>query len=216
MNDRVSLSENERAIPTSEALAGGVAVIPPPSATAPLAPTQSDHLDSPSDIADEKNLTDNSAGPTLTKDGSLAPIDTPPTPGVRPLSTARLIVVAAIVTCTMCLGAAGAMGLIIALPVIQTDLDMREVDLQWVSSVYTLTAGCFLLLAGRIADVHGRKLVFVSGVMWTAIWTLIGGFMNSGAALVVTRAMAGIGSAMRCVCRYRRGRSLIKLVLPPQ
>jgi hypothetical protein len=142
------------ALPTSQALAGGAAVVPPPTSTTPLssAPTPLRTIPSRSlsDIADgRKDLAlDTHNAPALLS------------PAVRPqLSTARLVGIAAVVTCTMCLGAAGAMGLIISLPTIEADLGMRAVDLQWVSSVYSLTAGCFLLLSGRIADIFGRKRV---------------------------------------------------------
>jgi MFS family permease len=73
---------------------------------------------------------------------------------------------------------------------------MRETDLQWITSAYSLANGCFLLLSGRLADIHGRKLVFLCGITWVGIWTLVGSFMYSGAGLVVSRALAGIGAAM--------------------
>ncbi|ADV20469.1 efflux protein [Cryptococcus gattii Ru294] len=112
------------------------------------------------------------------------------------LTTPRLITISAILTFTMCMSAAGQQALNIALPTIQTDLGMSESNLQWITSAYTLTNGCFLLLSGRLADIHGRKKVYLAGVTWYAIWTLIGGFMKNGAALVVTRALAGSGASM--------------------
>ncbi|KAK6902850.1 efflux protein [Kwoniella mangroviensis CBS 10435] len=121
--------------------------------------------------------------------------DLPP-PSAQPLSPARLFLVAATVTFTLCMSSAGSQALNIGLPTIQTDLHMIDSDLQWIASAYSLTNGCFLLLSGRLADVHGRKLVFVTGVLWFALWTMIGGFMKNGAGLVVTRALAGCGAAM--------------------
>jgi MFS family permease len=76
-------------------------------------------------------------------------------------------------------------GFDIALPTIQTDLNMREAALQWIASALTHTSGYFLLLAGRMADVHGRKLVFMCGLGWYAVWCLIGGFLKNGAGLVI-------------------------------
>ncbi|WWC61212.1 uncharacterized protein I303_103792 [Kwoniella dejecticola CBS 10117] len=129
---------------------------------------------------------------------STVPIDESDVPPITstPLSKTRLFLVAATVTFTMCMSAAGGQTLNIGLPTIQTDLKMTDSDLQWIASAYALTNGCFLLLSGRLADVHGRKLVFVTGVLWYALWTLIGGFMKNGAGLVVTRALAGCGAAM--------------------
>ncbi|EIW69628.1 hypothetical protein TREMEDRAFT_30643 [Tremella mesenterica DSM 1558] len=112
------------------------------------------------------------------------------------LSTGRKIAISGIVTFTTAMSAAGQMGLTIALPKIQTELNMLATDLQWIQSAYTLTNGCFLLLSGRIADVYGRKLVFIVGVAWYAIWCLIGGFMKNGVGLIITRALAGVGAAI--------------------
>lgn len=115
------------------------------------------------------------------------------------LSTPNLIAISGILTFTMCMSAAGQQTLNIALPTIQTELGMSEFNLQWITSAYTLTNGCFLLLSGRLADIHGRKKIFLAGVTWYAIWTLIGGFMKNGAGLVVTRALAGCGASIRLV-----------------
>lgn len=112
------------------------------------------------------------------------------------ISTARTWAIIATVSIAMAISGAGGMALSIALPDIQRDLHMQESQLQWVSSAFALTNGCFLLLSGRVADVYGRKFCFVVGLVWNAVWTLIGGFMHSAAALVVTRALAGMGSAL--------------------
>jgi predicted MFS family arabinose efflux permease len=119
-----------------------------------------------------------------------------PTTDHPPISMARTIGIALVTTFAMSLSGAGSMSLSIALPKIQTDLNMAESQLQWVSSAFALTNGCFLLLSGRVADVYGRKACFIAGVAWHALWCLIGGFMHSAAALVVTRALAGCGSAL--------------------
>lgn len=119
----------------------------------------------------------------------------PPPPEHPPLSTARTIGIIVVATAAMSLSGAGTMSLSIALPAIMTDLQIPESQLQWISSAFSLTNGCFLLLAGRLADVYGRKMVFVVGILWNAIWNLVGGFMKNTAALVVTRALAGVGSA---------------------
>lgn len=111
------------------------------------------------------------------------------------LSMGRTIAIALTTTATMALSGAGSMSLSIALPLIMEDLGMAEAQLQWISSAFSLTNGCFLLLAGRVADVYGRKACFIAGVAFNAIFTLIGGFMTNAAGLVVTRALAGVGSA---------------------
>lgn len=125
---------------------------------------------------------------------SIAERDNPP-PDYPPVSTMRAFGIIACATAAMSLSGAGAMSLSIALPQIMADLSIPESQLQWISSAFALTNGCFLLLAGRLADVYGRKWCFVVGITWNAIWTLVGGFMHSTAGLVVTRALAGMGSA---------------------
>lgn len=112
------------------------------------------------------------------------------------LSQARLWVLMATITWAMMVTSAGSQCLNIALPTISVDLDISEANLQWIASGFSLSNGCFLLLSGRLADVHGRKLVLITGLLWFASWHLIGGFMKNGPALIVTRALAGAGSAM--------------------
>lgn len=70
-----------------------------------------------------------------------------------PLSTARTIGIIVVATAAMSLSGAGTMSLSIALPAIMEDLSVPESQLQWISSAFSLTNGCFLLLAGRLADV---------------------------------------------------------------
>ncbi|ORX39802.1 major facilitator superfamily domain-containing protein [Kockovaella imperatae] len=133
----------------------------------------------------------------VTDRSTVVPIGEPPLGDVAPkLSTTRRIVIAAAATSAVFLSAGGSVALNIALPTIQRDLGMTDGDLQWVISAFSLTNGCFLLLAGRMADIHGRKLVFLVGIGWYTLWTLVGGWMKDGAGLVVTRALAGSGSAM--------------------
>ena len=52
----------------------------------------------------------------------------------------------------------------VALPVIQRDLHIAQAELTWVINAYLITFGSFLLLAGRLGDLVGRKRVFLSGV----------------------------------------------------
>lgn len=119
-----------------------------------------------------------------------------PEPEFPVLSVWRTMAIALVATFAMALSGAGNMSLSIALPDIQRDLHVIDSELHWISAAFSLTNGCFLLLSGRLADVYGRKTCFVIGVAWYAIWNLIGGFMQNTAAFVVTRALAGMGSAL--------------------
>ncbi|MFW2367187.1 MAG: MFS transporter, partial [Desulforhopalus sp.] len=84
----------------------------------------------------------------------------------------------------------------VALPAIQLELKMDAVQLSWIATAYLLSVAIGLVPAGKIADIHGRKKVFATGV---GIYTLGSGlaiFVNSGAALIGTRVLQGLGGAM--------------------
>ncbi|QRV75050.1 major facilitator superfamily transporter [Ceratobasidium sp. AG-Ba] len=83
----------------------------------------------------------------------------------------------------------------IALPSIGVALDIEQSQLQWLVSSYALTSGCFLLLFGRLADLFGRKKVFLLGSLWMLVWAIASGFAPNAIALNVMRALHGMGAA---------------------
>jgi len=84
----------------------------------------------------------------------------------------------------------------IALPSIKSDLGFSQQSLQWVVNGYILTYGGFLLLGGRLADLLGRRLVLVTGLVVFAGSSLIGGLAHSETQLVAARFAQGLGAAM--------------------
>ncbi|MBD3947637.1 MFS transporter [Nocardioides ganghwensis] len=84
----------------------------------------------------------------------------------------------------------------IALPYIGTDLDIDQANLSWIVTGYALTFGGFLLLGGRLADLYGRRLVFIIGVLVFAVASLVGGFAQNEFMLLSARALQGLGAAM--------------------
>ncbi len=84
----------------------------------------------------------------------------------------------------------------VALPSIQTALDFAQQDLQWVVSAYTLTFGGLLLLGGRMADLLGRRRVFLIGLLVFSLASLACGFATSDALLIAARAVQGVGAAI--------------------
>jgi EmrB/QacA subfamily drug resistance transporter len=84
----------------------------------------------------------------------------------------------------------------IALPSIKHDLGFSQQSLQWVVDGYLLTYGGFLLLGGRMADLLGRRLVLVTGLLVFAGSSLAGGLAHSSSLLVGARFAQGIGAAM--------------------
>lgn len=84
----------------------------------------------------------------------------------------------------------------VALPSIRNDLGFSPVDLQWIVNAYTLTFAGFLLLGGRAADLLGHRRVFIAGLLLFALASLAGGFSHSQLALVLARAVQGVGGAV--------------------
>jgi EmrB/QacA subfamily drug resistance transporter len=83
----------------------------------------------------------------------------------------------------------------VALPSISSDLSMSTGSLQWVVSAYVLGYGGFLLLGGRAADLLGRRRVFLISLGVFAVASLLGGLVDDGTLLIVTRFIKGVSAA---------------------
>jgi EmrB/QacA subfamily drug resistance transporter len=84
----------------------------------------------------------------------------------------------------------------VALPSIERHLHFTQSDLQWILSAYALTFGGFLLLGGRVADLLGRRRVFMVGVALFTLASLACGLSNSEGTLIAARAVQGLGAAI--------------------
>jgi EmrB/QacA subfamily drug resistance transporter len=84
----------------------------------------------------------------------------------------------------------------VALPTIGEALDFSESNLPWVVNAYVLTFGGFLLLGGRLADLLGRRRVFMAGLVLFAFASLAGGLAGNSAQLIAARAVQGLGAAI--------------------
>jgi EmrB/QacA subfamily drug resistance transporter len=84
----------------------------------------------------------------------------------------------------------------VALPSIGTALDFSQDNLSWVVNAYTLTFGGFLLLGGRMADLLGRRRLFIAGLILFAGASLAGGLAQSDVWLIAARAVQGLGAAL--------------------
>jgi EmrB/QacA subfamily drug resistance transporter len=84
----------------------------------------------------------------------------------------------------------------VALPSIGTHLHFSRADLSWVVNAYTLTFGGFLLLGGRLADLLGRRRMFILGLVVFSLASLAGGLAQSEAWLIAARAVQGLGAAI--------------------
>src|SRR5256886_8720004 len=84
----------------------------------------------------------------------------------------------------------------VALPSISRALHFSRENLQWVITAYSIAFGGFLLLAGRAADLLGRRRVFMVGVTLFSIASLVCGLASSEGMLIVARAVQGLGGAI--------------------
>jgi EmrB/QacA subfamily drug resistance transporter len=84
----------------------------------------------------------------------------------------------------------------VALPTIGEALDFSESNLPWVVNAYVLTFGGFLLLGGRLADLLGRRRIFMFGLVLFALASLAGGLATNSGQLITARAVQGLGAAI--------------------
>jgi EmrB/QacA subfamily drug resistance transporter len=85
----------------------------------------------------------------------------------------------------------------VALPQIQHDLHFSQSSLTWVINAFLVTFGSFLLLAGRLGDLAGRKRVFLAGLSVFTVASLLCGIANSSGVLIGARFLQGVGAAMQ-------------------
>jgi EmrB/QacA subfamily drug resistance transporter len=84
----------------------------------------------------------------------------------------------------------------LAIPRISADLGADAVALNWVALVYLLAVAAFLVPLGRVADLYGRKRVFVIGISLYALGSALAAMTRSVQVLIACRALQGIGGAM--------------------
>ncbi|WP_217707827.1 MFS transporter [Nonomuraea rhodomycinica] len=84
----------------------------------------------------------------------------------------------------------------VALPVIGAGLGFALADLQWVATAFALAAAGFTLLAGRIADLYGRRRLFLAGMALLGLSSLAGGLASSPGMLLAARVAQGLATAV--------------------
>jgi EmrB/QacA subfamily drug resistance transporter len=99
----------------------------------------------------------------------------------------------------------------IALPSIGREFGSSAVALSWISTIYLLAAAMFLVPIGRLADIHGRKKVFLSGMIGYTIMSLLCGLAASEAMLIALRALQGVSDAMM----FGTAMAIVTSVYPP-
>src|SRR5436189_1605117 len=84
----------------------------------------------------------------------------------------------------------------VALPSIKTDLHFSQESLQWVITAYAIIFGGVLLLGGRLADLLGRRRLFVAGLVLFTVSSLLDGLAWSEGSLIAFRSLQGLGAAL--------------------
>ncbi|HEX7346907.1 MAG TPA: MFS transporter, partial [Candidatus Limnocylindrales bacterium] len=83
----------------------------------------------------------------------------------------------------------------VALPSIGAELGLSTTSLQWIVNGYILGYGGLLLLGGRTADLLGRRRIFLVALAVFAAASLVGGLVDNGTLLIVTRFVRGMAAA---------------------
>ncbi|KAK1241442.1 hypothetical protein MKX08_001416 [Trichoderma sp. CBMAI-0020] len=112
-----------------------------------------------------------------------------------PLSRARCIALVATVTGAAFLNTLSVQSVVIILPTIGHHLAVPESRQQWIVSSYSLAFGCFLLFWGRIADLYGKRRVFILGSVWVTAITAANPFVPNEIAFNLFRGLHGLGAA---------------------
>ena len=86
--------------------------------------------------------------------------------------------------------------LIVALPLVVRDLDLDSVAANWVLIAYMLTNTVFILVFGRLADIFGRRRLFLTGLVVFTVTSVLLGFSDSALTLIVLRAVQGVAAAL--------------------
>jgi MFS family permease len=84
----------------------------------------------------------------------------------------------------------------VALPAIGQDFGASLMSLQWIVNAYSLTLAGLLLLGGSLGDRYGRRRLFVFGILWFAVASLICAVAPNSPSLIAARALQGIGAAL--------------------
>jgi MFS family permease len=107
-------------------------------------------------------------------------------------------------------------GFNILLPALIGSLDIPSKAETWPASVFSLVTGAFLLPFGRLADMYGGYIVFVGGLVWLLVWTIIAGFSQNYIMLIFCRALQGFGPAAFLPSGIMLLGSIVSSLLPTQ
>jgi EmrB/QacA subfamily drug resistance transporter len=123
-------------------------------------------------------------------------VDTPTRPGVVAGPDRRRWLALAVIVAAQFMVVLDVAIVNVALPSIKDDLDFSQESLQWVITAYAIFFGGVLLLGGRLADLLGRRRLFMAGLALFTISSLLDGLAWSEGSLIAFRSVQGLGAAM--------------------
>src|SRR6266568_4870490 len=100
----------------------------------------------------------------------------------------------------------------VALPSIERDLHIGISELEWVVNAYALTFGVLLLTGGKLADLLGRRRIFILGLIIFTASSFFCGIANGSATLIAARTVQGVGAALMNPATL----SIITATFPPR
>jgi len=102
----------------------------------------------------------------------------------------------------------------VALPTIGREFSMEAIQLSWVATSFLLAASIFLIPFGRLADIYGRKKIFLRGVFVFTISSVLTAMSISGLMIILCRALQGIGASIPRFFRLENGEEFLVSMLP--
>ncbi len=99
----------------------------------------------------------------------------------------------------------------VALPAIANDLGLHAVMLSWVPMAFLMASAMFVLIFGRLADMYGRKRIFMLGTLSVIITSILAAFSVNGQMLIAMRFLQGVSAAML----YATQLAIVSSVFPP-
>ncbi|OCK97625.1 MFS general substrate transporter [Cenococcum geophilum 1.58] len=86
-------------------------------------------------------------------------------------------------------------GFNVILPTVAKDLSIPPATRTWPANAFSLVVSAFLLPSGRMADMYGGYVVYIAGVVWLTVWSIIAGFSRNELMMDLCRALQGLGPA---------------------
>src|SRR2546428_182754 len=123
------------------------------------------------------------------------PAGTAPTGGSTKIERKQLLILL-VLSLSLAIIVIDATIVIVAQYQIQKDFGINLKDLEWITSLYALVFGSFLLTWGKLSDEFGRKRIFVAGISLFIIGSIVDGFSQGLSQILVGRIMQGFGASM--------------------